>query len=147
MTFESFDKRFEAKNFFRPSHFSFLFFICSEAQRLKSYGKDDIYLIMVVGPFAYLSDDFMVLFDFLGRVRTTQSTLQLQYEMSTKTCTGDEPPYFGFSFWSRGCFGVGSTDSRPLPDFQPLSSSGAFVNSFSSDPRRGGYRGRYVPGA
>ena len=32
-----------------------------------------------------------------------------------------------------------------LSDFQPPSGSGAFFNSFSSDP--GGYRGRYVPGA
>jgi hypothetical protein len=35
----------------------------------KSHGKDGRYLVLVVGPFANLSDDFMVLCDFLGRVR------------------------------------------------------------------------------
>ena len=44
-------------------------------QRLKSYGKDGRYLVLVVGPFANLSEDFMVLCDFLGRVaRIEQST-------------------------------------------------------------------------
>jgi len=33
-----------------------------------------------------------------------------------------------------------------LPDFQPPAGSGAFLNSFTSDPRRGGYRGRYASG-
>ena len=33
---------------------------------LKSHGKDGRYLVLVVGPFANLSDDFMVLCDFLG---------------------------------------------------------------------------------
>ena len=34
-------------------------------QRLKSHGKDGRYLVLVVGPFANLSDDFMVLCDLL----------------------------------------------------------------------------------
>ena len=38
-------------------------------QVLKSHGKDGRYLVLVVGPFANLSDDFMVLCDFLGRAR------------------------------------------------------------------------------
>ena len=33
-----------------------------------------------------------------------------------------------------------------LPDLHSPSSSGAFFDVFSSDPRRGVYRGRYVPG-
>ena len=41
----------------------------SFSQRLKSHGKDGRYIVLVVGPFASLSDDFMVLCDFLGRVR------------------------------------------------------------------------------
>ena len=32
---------------------------------LKSHGKDGRYLVLVVGPFANLSNDFMVLCDFL----------------------------------------------------------------------------------
>ena len=38
-------------------------------QVLKSHGKDGRYLVLVVGPFANLSDDFMVLCNFLGRAR------------------------------------------------------------------------------
>ncbi len=34
-------------------------------QVLKSHGKDGRYLVLVVGPFANLSDDFMDLFDDL----------------------------------------------------------------------------------
>ena len=37
-------------------------------QVLKSHGKDGRYLELV-GPFANLSDDFMVLYYFLGRAR------------------------------------------------------------------------------
>ena len=42
-------------------------------QALKSYGKDGRYLVLVVGPFANLSDDFMVLCDFLGRARALEA--------------------------------------------------------------------------
>jgi len=37
------------------------------SQVLKSHGKDGRYLVLVVGPLANLSDDFVVLCDFLGR--------------------------------------------------------------------------------
>ena len=42
-------------------------------QVLKSHGKDGRYLVLVVGPFANLSDDFMVLYDFLGRARALKA--------------------------------------------------------------------------
>ena len=42
-------------------------------QRLKSYSKDGRYLILVVGLFANFSEDFMVLCDFLGRVRALRT--------------------------------------------------------------------------
>ena len=42
-------------------------------QALKSHGKDDRKLLLVVGPFANLSDDFMVLSDFLGRARALKA--------------------------------------------------------------------------
>ena len=38
-----------------------------------SHGKDGRYLVLVVGPFVNLSDDFMVLCDFLGRVRALRT--------------------------------------------------------------------------
>ena len=42
-------------------------------QILKSHGKDGRYLVLVVGPFVNLSDDFMVLCDFLGRARALKA--------------------------------------------------------------------------
>ena len=39
----------------------------------QSHGKDGRYLVLVVGPFANLSDDFTVLCDFLGRVRALRT--------------------------------------------------------------------------
>ena len=40
---------------------------------IKSHGKDGRYLVLVVCPFANLSDDFMVLCDFLGRARALKA--------------------------------------------------------------------------
>ena len=42
-------------------------------QVLKSHGKDGRSLVLVVGPFANLSDDFMVLCDCLGRARALEA--------------------------------------------------------------------------
>ena len=42
-------------------------------QVLKSHGKDSRYLVLVTGPFANLSDDFIVLCDFLGRARALEA--------------------------------------------------------------------------
>jgi hypothetical protein len=42
-------------------------------QVLKSHGKDGRYLVLVVGPFANFSDDFVVLSDFLGRARALKA--------------------------------------------------------------------------
>ena len=42
-------------------------------QALKSHYKDGRYLVLVVGPFANLSDDFMVVCDFLGRARALKA--------------------------------------------------------------------------
>jgi hypothetical protein len=42
-------------------------------QVLKSHGEDGRYFVLVVGPFANLSDDFMVLWDFLGRARALKA--------------------------------------------------------------------------
>ena len=43
-------------------------------------GRQVKYLVLVVGPFANLSDDFMVLCDFLGRVSELRAIYQqLEY--------------------------------------------------------------------
>ena len=42
-------------------------------QVLKSHGNDGRYLVLVVGPFANLSDDFKVLCAFLGRARALKA--------------------------------------------------------------------------
>ena len=46
-------------------------------QVLKSHGKDGRYLVLVVGPFANLSDDFMVLCVFLGFLLILAITLSV----------------------------------------------------------------------
>ncbi len=51
----------------------------THALALKSHGKDSRYLslVLVVGPFANLSEDFMALCDFLGRARALKAQSEL----------------------------------------------------------------------
>ena len=119
-------------------------------QRLKSYGKDGRYLVLVVGPFANLSDDFMILCDFLGRVRAlrTVSSWNINPKHALAMNHHIMASHFGHAAaltWARLI--LGRFRDAILPDFQPPAGSGAFFDSFSSDPRRGEYLGRYVPGA
>jgi hypothetical protein len=76
-------------------------------QVLKSHDKDGRYLVLVVGPFAnHLSDDFMILWDFLGRARALKPIYRgLEYQPDA--CPGNEPAYVGVSCWSLGFFGLG----------------------------------------
>ena len=76
---------------------------------LKSHGKDGRYLVLVVGPFANLSDDFMVLCDFLGRARALKAINKLEHQPEARV--GNEPAYFSIAFWSLGLFGLGRADS------------------------------------
>ncbi len=55
-------------------------------QRLKAHGNDGITLVLVFGPFANLSDDFMVLCDFLGRVRALR-TISSWKVLTLSNCT------------------------------------------------------------
>ena len=96
---------------------------------------------MVVGPFANLSDDFMVLCDFLGRARA----------LNTISCWNISPKKHALAInrhilvsrfghlaslmWARLI--LGRFRDAVLPDPHSPSSSGAFFNVFSSDPRRG----------
>jgi hypothetical protein len=119
-------------------------------QRLKSHGKDGRYLVLVVGPFANLSDDFMVLCDFLGRVRALRTISN--WNVSPKHALAINRHILVSRFghlaslmWARLI--LGRFRDAVLPDLHSPSSSGAFFDVFSSDPRRGVYRGRYVPGA
>ncbi len=68
--------------------------------------EDGRYLVLVVGPFANLSDDFMVLCDFLGRARALKAINSLN--ISPKHALAMN---FGISFWSLGFFGLSKTDS------------------------------------
>ncbi len=74
-------------------------------QVLKSHGKDDRYLVLLIGPYANLSDKFMVFCDFLGRARALKAINS--WYISPKARVGNEPAYFNVSFWSLGFFGLG----------------------------------------
>ena len=120
-------------------------------QVLKSHGKDGRYLVLVVGPFANLSDDFMVLCDLLGRVRAFRAINN--WKISPKHALAMNRhilvSHFGHLaslVWAQLILGrfrdAVLSDSAQVP-----TGSDAYLNAFFTDPRRGGYRGRYVPGA
>ena len=88
-------------------------------QRLKSYGKDGKYLVLVVGPFANLSEDSMFLCDFHGCVRALRTTLAIN-----RPC---KLAYFGSLALARLILGHFHDDV--LPESQALSGSGAFFDA------------------
>ena len=70
--------------------------------------KDGRYLVLVVGPFANLSGDFMVLLcDFLGRARAVKAINS--WDISPKHALAMNRHIV--SFWSLGFFGLGKADS------------------------------------
>jgi hypothetical protein len=120
-------------------------------QRLKSYGKDGRYLVLVVGPFANLSEDFMVLCDFLGRVRAHRAINS--WNISPKHALAVNRHILITRFghlaalaWARLI--LRRFRDSVLPDFtHSAADSDAFSNTYLSNPHRGTYHGRYVPGA
>ena len=119
-------------------------------QVLESHGKDGRYLVLVVGPFANLSDDFMVLCDFLGRARA----LKAIYSWNIDAFPGNEPAHILVSHfghlaslvWAKLI--LGRFPNAVLPDFSRFpAGSNDHLNAFFTDTRHGRYCGRYVPGA
>ena len=123
---------------------------CKFTEDLKSHGKDGRYLVLVVGPSANLSDYFMVLCDFLGRVRALEAINS--WNISPKH-VGNEPAYFDISYchlaslvWAKLI--LGRFRDAVLPDFSRFpAGSDDYLNAFFTDPRHGRNCGRYVPGA
>ncbi len=100
-------------------------------------------------PFADISDDFMVVCDFLGHVRALRTISS--WNVSPKHALAINRHILVSRFghlaslmWARLILGRFCDAVWPDPHSPP--SSGAFFDVFSSDPRRGGYRGRYAPG-
>jgi hypothetical protein len=56
---------------------------------------------LVVGPFANLSDDFMVLCDFLGRARALKAMYSWNINQPD-ACPGNEPTSFGGTNYPHG---------------------------------------------
>ena len=118
-------------------------------QRLKSYGKDGKYLVLVVGPFANLSDDFMVLCDFLGRVRALRAINSWNINPKNALAMNRHILISRFGHlaalaWARLI--LSRFRDSVLPNFSSHD-SGAFSDTCFCDPHHGGYRGRHVPGA
>jgi hypothetical protein len=118
---------------------------------LKSHGKDGRYLVLVVGPFANLSDDFMVLCDFLGRARALKAINS--WYISPKHALAMNRhilvSHFGHLaslVWAKLI--LGRFRDAVLPDFSRFpAGSDDYLSAFFTDPRHGRYCGRYVPGA
>ena len=120
-------------------------------QVLKSHGKDGRYLVLVVGPFANLSDDLMVLCDFLGHARALKA-INSWYISPKHTLSMNQHilvSHFGdlaSLVWAKLI--LGRFRDAVLPDFSRFpASSDDYLNAFFTDPRHGRYCGRYVPGA
>jgi len=117
-----------------------------------AHGKDGRYLMLVVGPFANLSDDFVVLCDFLGRARALKAIHS--WNISPKHALAMNRNIFSLNFghlaslvWANLI--LGRFRDAVLPDFSRffLVHSDDYLNAFFSDPRYGRYFGRYFPGA
>ena len=121
------------------------------SQRLKSHGKDGRYLVLVVGPFANLSDDFMVLCDFLGRVRAFRAINRWNIDPKHALAINRHILITRFGhlaalMWARLILSRFRDAVLPDSTFASADSS-AYFNAFTSGPSRGVYQGRYVPGA
>ena len=120
-------------------------------QVLKSHGKDGRYIVLVVGPFANLSDDFMVLCDFLGRARALKAINS--WYISPKHALAMNRhilvSHFGHLaslVWAKLI--LGRFRDAVLPDFSRFpAGSDDNLNAFFTDPRHERYCGRYAPGA
>ena len=121
------------------------------SQRLKSHGKDGRYLVLVVGPFANLSDDFMVLCDFLGRVRAFRAINRWNINPKHALAINRHILITRFGhlaalMWARLILSRFRDAVLPDSTFASADSS-AYFNAFTFGPSRGVYQGRYVPGA
>ena len=128
-----------------------VYLVSTSTQVLKSHGKDGRYLVLVVGPFANLSDDFMALCDFLGRARALKAINS--WYISPKHALAMNRhmlvPHFGHLVslvWAKLI--LGRFRDAVLPDFSRFpAGSDDNLNAFFTDPRHGRCCGRYVPGA
>ena len=117
-------------------------------------------IVLVVGPFAYLSDDFprdfmvLCLCDFLGRTRALKAIYN--WNIYPKLALAIDRHFLVYHFdhlanmmWAKLI--LRRFRDAMLPDFSRFpASSDDFLNSFFTDPRQarhGRYCGRYVPGA
>ena len=113
---------------------------------LKSHGKDGRYLVLVVGPFANLSDDFMVLCDFLGRARALKAINS--WNISPKHALAMNRhilvSHFGHLaslVWAKLI--LGRFRDAVLHDFSRfLAGSFDYLYALFNDPRHGRYCGR-----
>ena len=110
-----------------------------------------IFLILVVGPFADLSDNFMILCDFLGRARALKAIYS--WSISPKHALAMNRrirvSHFGhLSSLDWANLILSRFRDAVLPDFSLFpAGSDDYLNAFFTDPRHRRYFSRYVPGA
>ena len=110
---------------------------------------------MVAGPFANLSDDFTVLCDYLGRLRAFKMIhrWQVDPDHALAFCRYHLVQHFGSLvslLWARLILrrlqdGV-VADPSYRPRRSPDSNTDDIFESFHTNPCRGAYRGKNVPG-
>ena len=106
----------------------------------------------MIGPIANLSDDFMVLCDFLGRARAlkTMNSWNISPKHALAMNRHILVSHFGhltsLVVWAKLI--LGRFRDAVLPDFSRFpAGSDDNLNAFFTDPRHGRYCGRYFPGA
>ena len=120
---------------------------------LKSYGNNGRYLVLVDGPFSNLSKDVGVLTDFIARLRALR--LLNRWDVSAKQALALNQHFLVQKFghlssllWARLILSR-FRDAISRAPFPSDTSENFDINDLQaySNPNRGAFRGRNVPGA
>ena len=115
-----------------------------------SYGQDGKYLVLVDGPFGNLSEGFNVLVDFLARVRAFRQINRWKMSPNWALALNRHALTQQFGslaalLWAQHI--SGRFRCAVSKDTNRLTGTDTDFVRFFSNRRRGGFRGRFVPGA
>jgi hypothetical protein len=117
---------------------------------LMSYGQNGKYLVLVDGPFGNLSEGFNVLVDFLARVRAFRQINRWKMSPNWALALNRHALTQQFGslaalLWAQHI--SGRFRCAVSKDTNRLTGTDTDFVRFFSNRRRGGFRGRFVPGA
>jgi hypothetical protein len=118
----------------------------------KSYGEDGKYLVLVDGPFSNLSGDVTVLTDFIARVRARRMIQhrKISPQIALAVARNSLVQSFGLMaslLWARHIVSRFRDAVVRAPQNQSAAELDSNTDYQFPDPWRGGYHGRFVPGA